>query len=187
MAKRKKGRSGKLDVQRNVKDTFNKENMLMYAEVLATALYCVFGATFFKLKGWGAYLMSYGVPAIIGAVLRRPAMVFTAVAGASLHAGFYLGDKMLEKNQNINVTWGIDKGTSTTKTTMNDQTLSNDLPPGVQLVNLNNRMVAIEPNNLNDYLVEGDSIEFKSPVRVLNDYVSSNDLNFNDLAINGTL
>ncbi len=184
MAKRKKGRSGKLDVQRNVKDTFNKENMLMYAEVLATAIYCVFGATLLKLKGWGAYLMSYGVPAILGATLRRPAMVFTAIAGASLHAGFYLGDKILEKNQKINVTWGIDKGITTT---INDSTLSNDLPPGVQLVNLNNRMVAIEPNNLNDYLVEGDRIEFNTPVKMLNDYVNSKEIGFNNLAINGTL
>jgi len=171
MARRRK-QSGLSDVSNNVNRTFSRDNMLLYAEVLGVAIYSVASSSLLKLKGWGAFALSYGVPAVFGAVLNRPAMFITALAGGALHSGFYFGDKLLTKITFMDVyqTWGIEQ------TGLNNQLSDgSEIPSGVQMVNMNGRLVAVEPKeNLSDWVEDEKDI-------TLNDYITEkSDIGLND-------
>lgn len=169
-------RSQKFDIGKNVESTFSKTNMMTYLEVLGVAVYSVGLATMTNLKGWVAYAVSYGVPALAGAILNRPAMFITALAGASLHASFYFGDKMLSKSEGtVKSTWGIEN--TQMNGLSNDTQNDNGLPPGVQLVNFNNRMIAVEPKQgLSDWVTTNE------PAGFLNDYISEEEFSFGNSA-----
>lgn len=184
MKRRRKQRGLSDDVSKNVKSTFSNENMIFYAEVIGVAIFSVMSSTLFKLKGWGAYALAYGIPAVIGMTFKRPAMFVTALAGASIHAGFWGGDKLLATNpiMGITNTWGIEQSGMNG---MSDETQNyagaGALPPGVQMVNLGGRMVAVEPREslLNDYVRDGQEIGFS-------DYVQNGqEIGFSDYVQNG--
>lgn len=208
--KRRKRSGMSDDISKNVKNTFSNENMLYYAEVLGVALFAVASSTLLKLKGWAAYGVAYGIPAVAGMLLKRPAMFVTALAGASIHAAFWGGDKFLMKTPVLGATntWGIE--TSGGMSGMSDGNYNNAgagaLPPGVQMVNLNGRLVAVEPreNLLNDwvqnreeigfsdYFGEGEEIGFSDHIRAneeigFSDYINSDDaISFSGMDINKT-
>lgn len=168
MAKSRK----KFDVGRNVQQTFEKDNLMSYLEVLGTAIYSIASPTILKMQGWGAFAVAYGVPFLAGAILNRQSVVKTSLAGAVLHAGFYLADENLKDSKGtIKSTWGIGG-----QTALNDVPQA-QLPAGVQMVNMGNRQLLVEPRtNLNDYVRKDE------PVAFLNDHIS--EINFSESPIN---
>jgi len=170
--KRRYGLADNLNVSKNVKDTFSSNNLKFYAEMIAVAAYSVIAPTLFKIKGWGAYALGYGVPFVAGMLFKRPAMVAASVAGASLHAMFWGGDEVLSKNPILNATstWGISSpGLSGLSDDNQGVTGGGALPPGVQMVQFDNKLVAVEPReNLSNYISQDEEIGFS-------DYILSNE------------